>query len=92
VETNNGAAYFPGVDDQALRRLPRGNAPHERTLSDGANVKWCSECGSWGNHLRLGHPASEDQPSGDEGGVDSVNVRMRDKVVQPDDDGPPIEK
>jgi len=27
----------------------------ERTLVDGMTVKWCSECGFWGDHLRAGH-------------------------------------
>jgi len=92
VDTNNGLADFPGVDDQALRRPPRGNAPRERILPDRTNVKWCSKCGSWGNHSRLGHPAPEDQPPGDEGGVDAANVDMRDKGVEPDDGGPLIEE
>ena len=50
-------------------------------------MKWCSECGIWGNHLRTGHPASEDNP-GDEGGGDLVNVGMRDEGVQLDDSTP----
>jgi len=37
-------------------------------------------------------PASEDQPPGDEGGVDSANIGMRDEGVQPDDDSPPIKE
>jgi len=90
VDTNHVTTDFPGVDDQALRRHSRRNAPREGSISDGTNVKWCSKCGSWGNHFRSGHPVPEDQPPGDEGGVDAANVGMRDKGVEPYG-GPPIE-
>ena len=60
----------------------RENAPRERTLPDGTNVKLCSKCGSWGNHFRSGHPAPEDQPPDDEGDVDTANVGMQDEGVE----------
>ena len=56
---------FPGVDDTSIRRPPRRNEPRERTLPDGSVVKWCSECGSWGDHYRAGHPATETPPADD---------------------------
>ena len=54
---NDGADEFPGVDDQALRRPPQGNEPRERTGVDGVEIKWCGECGAWGDHYRSEHPA-----------------------------------
>lgn len=40
-----------------MRRPPQCNQPRERTLEDGTILKWCGECGLWGNHLRANHPA-----------------------------------
>ena len=49
---------FPGVDGNALRRPPTRHQPRTRTLDDGTEVNWCSECGYWGDHLRAHHSAS----------------------------------
>ena len=53
-EQCNQGADFPGVDDASIRRPPRRNEPRERTLPDGTQVKWCPECGKWGDHFRGG--------------------------------------
>ena len=39
-----------------MKRPSQGNQPRECTLEDGTVQKWCRECGSWGNHLRVNHP------------------------------------
>ena len=54
--------YFPGVDERALRRPPRGREPCIRTLPDGTPVKWYSLCGSWGSHFRARHTAADNVP------------------------------
>ena len=54
----DNTADFPGVDNQALCRPPWSNDPRERILPDGTAVKWCSLCGSWGDHFRAQHPAN----------------------------------
>ena len=56
MTTDATASSFTGVENQALSHPPQGNAPRERTLLDGTVVKWCGECGLWGDHLRAGHP------------------------------------
>ena len=53
---------FPGVDEASIRRPPRRNEPRQRTLPDGTVVKWCPECGAWGDHFRAGHPAETVDP------------------------------
>ena len=50
------------MDERALRWPPRGKEPRIRTLPYGTSVKWCSICGSWGNHFRSGHTESDDTP------------------------------
>ena len=45
------------MDDASIGRPTRRNEQRERTLPDGTTVKWCSECGAWGDHFRAGHPA-----------------------------------
>ena len=73
--TSEGAQDdFPGVDDAAIRRPPRRNEPRERTLPDVTKVKWCSECGSWTDHFRAGHPA--DEPAADETPTEGANVAI----------------
>jgi len=39
-----GNEEFPGVDDRVLCCPPRPTESRERILTDGTNVKWCSEC------------------------------------------------
>ena len=58
---NGGGDGFPVVDDASIRRPPRRNEPRERTLTNGNIVKWCPECGTWGDHFRAEYPA-EDPP------------------------------
>ena len=70
TEEGGSNESFPGVDDTSIRRPPRRNEPRERTLPDGLVVKWCSECGSWGDHFRAGHltnesPSADDVPDND---------------------------
>ena len=55
VEDSKEGEDFPGVDDRALKRPPGRHDPRTRTLPDGTVVKWCPECGSWGDHLRADH-------------------------------------
>ena len=43
-----------------MRSPPRANEPHERTLPDGTDVKWCGLCGAWGNHYRANHLTDEE--------------------------------
>ena len=53
-------ASFPGVDGAAMRSPPRANEPHERTLPNGTDVKWCGLCGAWGSHYWANHLAEEE--------------------------------
>jgi len=52
--------YLSEGNDDALCRLPRHNELRSRTLASGREVKRCSECGEWVNHLRAEHPADVD--------------------------------
>ena len=55
VEEIKEGEDFPGVDNRALNRPPGRRDPRTRTLNNGSEVKWCPECGAWGDHLRADH-------------------------------------
>ena len=57
----DGNDFFPGVNDASICRPPRMNEPREIILPDGTVVKWCPECGVWGDHFRAGH-SNQDPP------------------------------
>ena len=56
-DITNEEVDFPGDDGEDLRRPSCCNEPHIRTLPNGRVVKWYSECGAWGTHLRADHDA-----------------------------------
>ena len=44
-------------------------------------MKWCPECGKWGDHLRAGHPVTD---SGEEGSGEAANVATEDNATVED--------
>ena len=53
--------------------MPRHNEPRVRTLLDGRIVKWCSEYGSWGTHLRADYLTDKNTNLGAAVAADSSN-------------------
>ena len=60
------------MDDRALNRPPGRREPRTRTLNDGSVVKWCPECGAWGDHLRADHTSDNALVASDV--LDEANV------------------
>ena len=71
VDNDDG---FPGDNGEALRRPPRRNKPRALTLMGGRVVKWHSNCGVYGSHLRADHPANTNANIGTSGATDDIDV------------------
>ena len=54
--SNDDLDAIPSANEDALCRPPRRNEPRTRTLTSGREVKWCSKCGEWRDHLCADHP------------------------------------
>ena len=54
--SNTNPDEIPCANEDALCRPPRRNTPRTRTLTSGREVKLCSKCEEWGDHLRADHP------------------------------------
>ena len=82
-ENEEDGENFPNVDDEAYRNPPCPGEPRERTLANGAEVKWCGECDKWGYNYRTRLPDDAND------GVDGDNVAVEEDV---DGDEPPEEE